>query len=516
MSRRIDVELTSARSDGTWTWRAAGARQPKGELDGGLLYPGAKVGDVVRADADFAIDGISIVAVLPPKGARSEPARIEILGPPRRDEPGVTTVLASRGRRDRRDRGDRPDRGERGDRPGRGDRRDRGDRPREGRARREGGDRREARPRPARPARPAPEPRPRAKRLRAGRAHRNAILTALPDTHRPIAEELVRGGIPAVRQTLDRQNAALVADKKPPINPEPLLDIAERLMPLLRTAEWRDKAEAALADAAEIDLRDLRSVVVAADASARDDETRALAEELRTALGTRVDREHQAWLDELTQNLDDGRVVRALRLSSRPPKAGAPLPTDLAKRLTEAAGTSLTAEISDERYGTVLEALALSPVRRKVVPTHVPEKPSDELLVAVRKVAARVPEIAARFGLEASAPRRGGSRRGRGEGGGPPAPVPAPPTEAAVPAVEAAEPAAAPANAAPAVEASEPTADPSEAAKPTAAPAEVAEPAAAPAEVAEPTAAPSDAAEPTAAPAEVAPAPAEASGTDAG
>ena len=234
----------------------------------------------------------------------------------------------------------------------------------------------------------APEPRPRAKRLRAGRTHRNAVLTALPETHRPIAEELVRGGIPGVRQTVDRQNSLLKADHKPPINPDPLLDIAERLWPLVRTAEWRDRAEAALADAEEIDIRDLRSVVVAADDSARDDETRALAEQLRTALSSRVDREHQAWLDELTQNLDDGRVVRALRLSSRPPKAGAPLPTDLAKRLTEAAGTSLTAEISDERYATVLDALALSPVRLQVVPTHVPEKPSDELLAGVRKVAA--------------------------------------------------------------------------------------------------------------------------------
>jgi hypothetical protein len=409
MSRRIEVELTSNRSDGTWTWRAAGARQPKGELDGALLPPGAKVGDVLRAEADFAIDGISITAVLPPRSARSAPDRIEILGPPRRDEPGVTTVLAPKGRRDRRDRGDR------GERPGR-ERRDRGERgPRgEGRGRREGGERREARPRPARPARPAPEPRPRAKRLRAGRTHRNAVLTALPDTHRPIAEELVRGGIPGVRQTLDRQNALLKADQKPTINPEPLLDIAERLMPLLRAAEWRDKAEAALADADEIDLRDLRSVVVAADASARDDDTRALADQLRTVLGNRVDREHQNWLDELTVNLDEGRVVRALRLSSRPPKAGAPLPTDLAKRLTEAAGTSLTAEISDERYGTVLEALAMSPVRRKVVPTHVPEKPSDELLAGVRKVASRVPEIAARFGVEPAPARRGGGRRAGG------------------------------------------------------------------------------------------------------
>ncbi len=62
MPRRIDVELTSTRPDGTWTWRAAGARQPKGDLDGALLYPDAKVGDVVRADAEFDVDGITITA----------------------------------------------------------------------------------------------------------------------------------------------------------------------------------------------------------------------------------------------------------------------------------------------------------------------------------------------------------------------------------------------------------------------------------------------------------------------
>ncbi len=82
MPRRIDVELTSTREDGTWTWRAAGARQPKGELDGGLLPTGSKVGDVVRAEADFDVDGITVVAVLPPKGERKEAERLEIIGPP--------------------------------------------------------------------------------------------------------------------------------------------------------------------------------------------------------------------------------------------------------------------------------------------------------------------------------------------------------------------------------------------------------------------------------------------------
>ena len=67
MSRRIEVELTSQRDDGTWTWRAAGAKQPKGSLDGTLLYDGASVGDVCRADADFEIDGIFVTSVLPPR-----------------------------------------------------------------------------------------------------------------------------------------------------------------------------------------------------------------------------------------------------------------------------------------------------------------------------------------------------------------------------------------------------------------------------------------------------------------
>ena len=30
MSRRLEIELTSTREDGTWTWRAAGAKVPKG------------------------------------------------------------------------------------------------------------------------------------------------------------------------------------------------------------------------------------------------------------------------------------------------------------------------------------------------------------------------------------------------------------------------------------------------------------------------------------------------------
>src|SRR3954470_225951 len=99
MARRIEIELTSARDDGTWTWRAAGAKQPKGVLDSKVLYDGARVGDVVRADAEFEIDGITGISVLPPKAKRVEPERLELLGPPRQDEPGVRLVPAHPERR---------------------------------------------------------------------------------------------------------------------------------------------------------------------------------------------------------------------------------------------------------------------------------------------------------------------------------------------------------------------------------------------------------------------------------
>ncbi|MDQ3385543.1 MAG: hypothetical protein M3503_05955, partial [Actinomycetota bacterium] len=105
MSRRIEIELTSARADGSWTWRAAGAKQPKGALDGAVLAEGAKVGDVLRADADFELDGITIVATQAalPKKERREPERIEVKGSGRgADEPLVTSQLfGKQGGRDR-------------------------------------------------------------------------------------------------------------------------------------------------------------------------------------------------------------------------------------------------------------------------------------------------------------------------------------------------------------------------------------------------------------------------------
>lgn len=435
MSRRIEVELTSARDDGSWTWRAAGAREPRGVVAADLVPPGAKVGDVMRAEADFDLDGVSITSIAPKQEKkRNEAERIEIIGQPKRDEQLVTSTLTSRPKGDRRDSRGRGEGGEHGGRRERGDRPDRPGRP--GRSDRpprkpgEDGGRPKGRPedrseRPARSAerrppraRPDEPSKPKPKRLRPGRVHRAAVLEELPPEHRPIAEQVLAGDIPAVRQAIDKENASRVATGEPAINGDELLAIAEKLRPRLRTAEWRDKAEAAMADVDEIDLRDLRSVVVAADSAARDDETRALATQLREALTKRVDAEQAAWVAELTAALDQGRVVRALRLSSRPPKAGVILDPALTTRLAEGACASLTADAPADRWAAVLDATAFSPVRLAVKPQSLPEQPSEELVANAKKLASRLPQVAAAFGIEPSdAPR---TRR-------PPKPKPVPP-----------------------------------------------------------------------------------------
>ena len=455
MSRRIEIEITSVTNGDTSTWRAAGAREPKGTIANSLLPGGTEVGAVLRVDAEFFVDGIEIVGVLPPKGERKEPDFLEIVGSGR-NEGGVTTSLVkgSRGGRDRDRDGDgrgrgkgRRDRNDRG--RGRGDTGGRSDRPdREGRNDRDGrggGDRRPRRERPERA--PAPQ-KPKAKRLRPRREHRNAVLADLPEMQKPIAEQVLRGGVPGVRKLIEEQNAQNTEADRPVIDPAPLVQLAEDLLPRLKAAEWHDRADAAIAGIADVDLRDLRSVVVAAESAARTEETRALADEVREALAKRVDDEHNAWLKDIADALTDDRTVRALRMSSRPPKAGAPLPLDLATRLTEAANASLSDDTGPQRWGTVLDAVAFSPVRQNVIPAGIPSRPNDELLETVKKLSTRVPTIAGLFGIEPTEVSRGKRRRPRKRSNESGQAKPIPPKPSSAPeAVKAAADVSAPADA---------------------------------------------------------------------
>jgi hypothetical protein len=466
MSRRIDIELTSALGDGTWTWRAAGAKQPKGVVDGALFPSGAAVGDEFRVEAEQELDGITILSVVPGREKQTR-ALVELL-PVEKDFKPVLETRAPGGRGGRdgsRDggRGRRDDRGERGDRRSRGDapRGDRerpagdrgprpdgsrGDAPRgDGRrsdgprrdgagggGRRPGGERRgpSFTPPPELPQRPKP------KRLRPGKANRAALLADIPEAQRQIAE-LALQGMGAVRQRVREENERAAAEGRPPMPEASVVKLAEDLLPKLRVAEWLDRAEAAQRQMEHLDLRDLRSVVVAAGDPmvARDESTRALAAEMRAALVTKQEQELVLWFGDVDAALAVGRVIRALRLSSQPPKAGVPFPVDIAQRLIDSVNASLAPMDAPDRWAAMLEAAAFSPIREKIAPVRKPDVVSDELLATVKRLAPALPQIAAMFDVEvdpkapmpkplrAGPPRKGpeGDKAARGsrrEGGG--------------------------------------------------------------------------------------------------
>lgn len=446
MGRKIEIELTSRRDDGTWTWRAPGAREPRGDVDGALVPEDAKVGDVLRAEADFDVEGIVVTAVNAPRndGRRSSDLhRIEILGSGRSAPSGVSVSLAGGRRpRDEDDREDRrPRREARSDgRPARRRRPDDGERPaprreagaerrgRPGRDERDRGRDRERsgdRPVPTgdRPGRRAPASadgaeRGRQRRLQPAATFRNATLAELRPEQLPVAEQLLRGGIPAVRQAIDDQNSRASSEGRPTVSAEPLLTMAEELLPRLTLATWKDRATAVRSAGKEAPLREVRSVVSGASAVALDDEARALHSALREGLDTRVTTLRDTWQARINSALDEGRVADALRIASRPPEPAARIPAEMAVRLSGAAGAAMSPEVPAEQWLALLDVVVGSPIRRTVKPAGLPADADDDLLHTVRRHAGQVPELARLLGLPIPpppGPRRPnpvGARRG--------------------------------------------------------------------------------------------------------
>ena len=396
MSRRLDIELTSAREDGTWTWRAAGAKVPKGVVVATLLPNQSKIGDVLKIEADFDIDGITVLSVITQRDKSQKATLLQLID----DKPfvGVTEKLA------KKSRDDKPRRGKQGPRTDRPDRSNREPRePREPRADRPTREPRAPRPdRKAFPSAPEVPKRPVAKRLKPKRVHRAAVLESLPVEQRGVAERALAGGLAAVREAIKSQNAQLKKEGKPEVKADGLISMASDILPKLRVAEWLDKAEAAKADLELLDLRDLRAVVVGSDDPmvVRDETTRALATELKTALKSHQEKEMSNWIEDMKSAVEVSRVVRALKLSGEPPKAGVLFPVELGAQIAKATTESLASDAGADRWIAVLEALAFSPIRAQVKPAAAPVATTDALRETVKRLSPLLPQIAALFGIE--------------------------------------------------------------------------------------------------------------------
>jgi len=376
-----------------------------------------EVGSVLRAEVETGLEGIEVLSLTAVKPVRSpeKTGRIEVVGTPKR-APDVSVILApgSGKRTRRRDEGsdDREDRrpsrgGPRGDRPsggpgggpggggpggagpgggssagGRGGSGGTGPR-RPGNRRPGDGD-----GRPARGERPVAP---------TSTVHRNAMLAALRPEQIPVAEQLLRGGLPAVRQAIDAQNSAAKASGRPAASTDALLAMADELLPVVKLADWKDRATAAQAAGKDFRLRELRTVVAASRTVILDEEGRALAKSLQESLDRRVTALRDEWLARITNAISEGRIQQALEASIRPPEPGTRCPADLAVKLAAAAGEAMTADVPPEEWMKMLDAVVLSPVRRTVKPVGIP---ADEVArQAARHAAGSVPALAKLLGL---------------------------------------------------------------------------------------------------------------------
>jgi len=376
-----------------------------------------EVGSVLRAEVETGLEGIEVLSLTAVKPVRSpeKTGRIEVVGTPKR-APDVSVILApgSGKRTRRRDEGsdDREDRrpsrgGPRGDRPsggpgggpggggpggagpgggssagGRGGSGGTGPR-RPGNRRPGDGD-----GRPARGERPVAP---------TSTVHRNAMLAALRPEQIPVAEQLLRGGLPAVRQAIEAQNSAAKASGRPAASTDALLAMADELLPVVKLADWKDRATAAQAAGKDFRLRELRTVVAASRTVILDEEGRALAKSLQESLDRRVTALRDEWLARITNAISEGRIQQALEASIRPPEPGTRCPADLAVKLAAAAGEAMTADVPPEEWMKMLDAVVLSPVRRTVKPVGIP---ADEVArQAARHAAGSVPALAKLLGL---------------------------------------------------------------------------------------------------------------------
>ncbi len=404
MSRRIEIEITSLNGD-VATWRAAGAKLPKGTLDASLVPGGPVIGTVYRADVEQFMERIDVVAVLPAKTAspldpRNE--RLTIIVPDAKG-PDVTVTYAPKGRGPRRE-GDREGGrdGARGNsRPGgRGPKREGGpsERPagdrdrgpkREGAARggRPGG-------RSERPSGPVAPP--------MATIHRNALLATLSPEQLPVAEQLLRGGMPSVRAAVAEQNKNATAQGRPTIDAATIERIAEDLLSKTNLAAWKDRAAGALSAGKELRLRDLRAVVTSAKTVTLDDEARAQLKELQTSLNAKLEVLRTQWTEKLDAAVASGNIAEALRLVARPPDMSTRVSAETATKVTALVSEALHAEQELAVWLELVNLAVETSIRRNIKPLGIP---ADETAKALAiKNAGAIPEFAKLLGMKVPPP----------------------------------------------------------------------------------------------------------------
>jgi len=243
-------------------------------------------------------------------------------------------------------------------------------------------------------------------------------LATLSPEQLPVAEQLLRGGMPSVRSAVAEQNKKATEQGRPTIDAATIERIAEDLLTKTNLAMWKDRAAGALGAGKELRLRDLRAVVTSAKTVTLDDEARAQLKELQTSLNAKLDVLRTQWVEKLDGAVASSNIAEALRLVARPPDMSTRVSAETAAKVTSMVSEALHAA-QDVAVWMELVTLAVeTSIRRNIKPLGIP---GDEAAKALAiKNAGAIPELAKLLGMKVPPPppptkapvRRSPARRG--------------------------------------------------------------------------------------------------------
>jgi hypothetical protein len=232
--------------------------------------------------------------------------------------------------------------------------------------------------------------------------HRNALLATLSPEQLPVAEQLLRGGIPSVRAAVAEQNKNAVAQGRPTVDPATIDRIAEDLLGKTSLATWKDRASGALSAGKELRLRDLRAVVTSAKTVTLDEEARGQLKELQASLTAKLEFLRTQWNERLESAISSGNVAEALRLIARPPDMSTRVSSDVAGRVTALVSEALNADQTVSVWVELVTLAVETSIRRTIKPQGIPADDTAKALAI--KSAGAIPEFAKLLGMKVPPP----------------------------------------------------------------------------------------------------------------
>jgi hypothetical protein len=386
MANKLEIELTSVRPDGFFTWRAKGAKNPKGIVSA-QMFNSAKVGDTFKVEVEYLLDGVQITSVLSERERNPLGNDLELFLGKSSEKAQSKKIAFKRPAKPQKKAYKKP--GKAGPKQDLQAKRVNRQRP------------------PQKVSKDQPDndrvfyKREPTKQSHFGR-HVKDLYDSLDLARQAILQRLLRGGLAGVRLAIEKQNRQAREKGEPELLEEPVLKIAEELLPQLKRAQFLDQAKEIMESKSK-DLKKISRVINSAVILEESDKEVLTA--LREYFEHVLKDAEEAYLREINELLDVNKTEEALIKSSNPPYRTLKFPVALSEKLAQACLTQLNQLLDNpDKWLNFLQKVSLSPVKRLVRPQQVPvfQDPSQQKMAVA--LSSQIPNLVKLLGLKIPPP----------------------------------------------------------------------------------------------------------------